>query len=49
MFSKVSNEYGSLCQEGDTQIGEKGLIFIPRIYNKLLIVFHTCVRNRKIN
>jgi hypothetical protein len=49
MYNEVSNEYGSLCKEGDTWIGERGLTFIPRIYNKLLIVFHTCQRNRKIN
>jgi hypothetical protein len=34
---------------GNTWIGERGLIFIPRIYNRLLIVFHTCYRNRKID
>jgi hypothetical protein len=49
MLNKVTNLYGSLCTEGDIQIGEKGLTFIPRIYNKLLIVFHTCQRNRKID
>jgi hypothetical protein len=49
MIKKVINLYGSLCLEGNTWIGERGLIFIPRMYNKLLIVFHTCQRNRKID
>jgi hypothetical protein len=49
MCNKISNEYGSTSKEEDIWIGEKGLIFIPRIYNKLLIVFHTSLRNRKIN
>jgi hypothetical protein len=49
MWNKVTNEYGSKCKEGDNWIRERGLIFIPRIYNRLLIVIHTCVRNRKIN
>jgi hypothetical protein len=49
MKNKVSNLYGTLAQEGNTWIGERGLIFIPRIYNRLLIVFHTCQRNRKFD
>jgi hypothetical protein len=49
MLKKVTNLYGSTCKEGENWIGERGLIFIPRIYDKLLIVFHTCQRNRKID
>jgi hypothetical protein len=40
--NKVSNQYGNLCKEGDNWISERGLTLIPRIYKKLLIVFHTC-------
>jgi hypothetical protein len=46
MSNEVSNKYGSICKEGDNWIEERGLIFIPRIYNRLLIVFYTCRRNR---
>jgi hypothetical protein len=49
MCNKVTNEYGSLCKEGDTWIGERGLIFIPWIYDKLLIVFYTDTRIDKLN
>jgi hypothetical protein len=49
MCNKVSNQYGNLCKERNTCIGERGLIFIPRIYNKLLIVFNSCIRNRQIS
>jgi hypothetical protein len=49
MIKKVTNHYGAFPKEGNTWIGERGLIFIPRIYNRLLIVFHTFQRNRKIH
>jgi hypothetical protein len=49
MCNKVTNEYGSLCKERDTWTRERVLIFIPWIYNRLLIVFHICTRNRQIN
>jgi hypothetical protein len=48
MCNEVSNEYRSLCKEGDTRIRERKLLFIPRIYRKLLIVFHTGRRDREI-
>jgi hypothetical protein len=44
MCNEVTHKYGSLCKDGDIWIGERGLIFIPRIYDKLLIVFHTGIR-----
>jgi hypothetical protein len=49
MIKNVTNHYGALYLEGNIWIGERRLIFIPRIYNRLLIVFHTCQRNRKTN
>jgi hypothetical protein len=33
MCNKVTKEYGSLCKVGDTWIGDRGSIFISRIYN----------------
>jgi hypothetical protein len=48
MCSKDTNEYGSLCKEGDNWIEERRLLFISRIYNRLLIVFHIGIRNRQI-
>jgi hypothetical protein len=29
MCNEVTNKYGSLCKQGDTWIGERGLLFIP--------------------
>jgi hypothetical protein len=48
MCNKVTNLYGSSCTEGNNLIGERELLFIPRINNKLLIVFHDGTRNRQI-
>jgi hypothetical protein len=48
MCNEVRNKYGSLCKYGDTCIGERGILFIPKMYDKLLIVFFSGKRNREI-